>query len=175
MATPKFRVGERVRVRKNLVRICYMHEDSIYVSNMKNYEGDVVTISACTSGSRYGEFVYRVKDNPFAWDEYLLEPLNESLDEPQDECCMYGDACCATYTCNKPISWSLSSRGIKKVIYNNPATIILWEDGTKTVVKVQNGDTYSKELGFAMCVSKKYFGNQSNFNNVFKKYVYDKE
>lgn len=154
MATPKFRVGERVRVRKNLVRICFMHEDSIYVSNMKRYEGDVVTISACTSGSRYGDFVYRVKENPFAWDEYLLEPLNGSLDELQNECCMYG---------------------IKKVIYNNPATIILWKDGTKTVVKVQNGDTYSKELGFAMCVSKKYFGNQSNFNNVFKKYVYGKE
>ena len=154
MATPKFRIGEKVRVRKNLVCICLMHEDSIYVSNMNRYEGDVVTISACGSGSRFGEFVYRVKENPFAWDEYLLEPLNGSLDESQDECCMYG---------------------IKKVIYNNPATIILWEDGTKTVVKVQDGDVYSKELGFAMCVSKKFFGNQSNFNNVFKKYVYDKE
>lgn len=154
MATPKFRFGERVRVRKNLVRICFMLEDSVYVSSMKRYEGDVVTISACTPGSRYGDFVYRVKENPFAWDEYLLEPLNESLDESQGKWRMYT---------------------IKKVIYNNPATIILWEDGTKTVVKVQNGDTYSKELGFAMCVSKKYFGNQSNFNNVFKKYVYVKE
>ena len=27
---------------------------------------------------------------------------------------------------------------IKKVIYNNPATIVFWADGTKTVVKAKN-------------------------------------
>jgi len=60
--------------------------------------------------------------------------------------------------------------GIKKVIFHDPATIVLWEDGTKTVVKCQEGDTYSKEIGLAMCMLKKYMGNESNFNNVFKKY-----
>lgn len=60
--------------------------------------------------------------------------------------------------------------GIKKVIFHDPATIILWEDGTKTVVKCQEGDTYSKEIGLAMCMLKKYMGNEGNFNNVFKKY-----
>lgn len=60
--------------------------------------------------------------------------------------------------------------GIKKVIFHDPATIVLWEDGTKTVVKCQEGDIYSKEIGLAMCMLKKYMGNESNFNNVFKKY-----
>lgn len=59
---------------------------------------------------------------------------------------------------------------IKKVIFHNPATIVLWEDGTKTVVKCQEGDTYSKEIGLAMCMLKKYMGNKGNFNEVFKKY-----
>lgn len=62
---------------------------------------------------------------------------------------------------------------IKDVIFNNPATIVLWKDGTKTVVKCQEGDTYSKELGLAMCISKKYLGNKGNFNEVFKKWIPD--
>jgi len=60
---------------------------------------------------------------------------------------------------------------IKKVIFNDPATIVIWSDNTKTVVKCQPGDTYSKELGLAMCISKKYLGNKGNFNEIFKKYI----
>ena len=60
---------------------------------------------------------------------------------------------------------------IEKVIFNDPATIVFWKDGTNTVVKCQNGDTYDKEKGLAMCVAKKFFGNKGNFNKVFKKYI----
>lgn len=48
---------------------------------------------------------------------------------------------------------------IKKVIYNGPATIILWNDGTKTVVKCKEGDQYSHEAGFALAVLKRLTGN----------------
>ena len=60
---------------------------------------------------------------------------------------------------------------IKKVIFNNPATIIFWNDGTKTTVKCSDRDEYSEEVGLAMAISKKAFGNKGNFNEVFKKYV----
>lgn len=59
---------------------------------------------------------------------------------------------------------------IRKVIFHEPATIVIWEDGTKTVVKVQN-EPYDAEKGLAMAISKKFFGNKSNFNNIFKKYL----
>ena len=62
---------------------------------------------------------------------------------------------------------------IDRVIFNDPATIVIWSDGTKTVVKCQDGDTYSKEQGLAMCISKKYLGNKGNFNEVFKKFIGD--
>lgn len=64
-----------------------------------------------------------------------------------------------------------NQNSIKKVIFNNPATIVIWNDGTKTIVKCQEGDTYSKELGFAMCLAKKFLGNKGNFNDIFKKYL----
>lgn len=59
----------------------------------------------------------------------------------------------------------------KKIIFNGPATIILWDDGTKTVVKCQDGDTFDKEKGIALCFMKKSLGNRSNFNKIFKKYL----
>lgn len=63
------------------------------------------------------------------------------------------------------------SNNIKNVIFNNPATIVYWEDGSKTVVKCQDGDTYSEELGLAMCIVKKLYGNKGNYNDMFKKWL----
>lgn len=65
---------------------------------------------------------------------------------------------------------------IEKVIFNNPATIIIWDDKTKTVVKCQD-EPFDAERGMAMAIAKKYFGNKGNYNNEFKKWVkcYNKE
>lgn len=60
---------------------------------------------------------------------------------------------------------------IKKVIFNNPATIVYWSDGDKTVVKCGKDDTYSEETGLALCFMKKALGNKGNYNNTFKKYI----
>ena len=64
---------------------------------------------------------------------------------------------------------------IKDVIFNEPATIILWKDGTKTVVKCQEGENYDPEKGMAMAISKKALGNKGNYCEVFKKWLPDEE
>ncbi len=64
---------------------------------------------------------------------------------------------------------------IKKVIFNDPATVVIWKDGTKTVVKCCDGDTYDKEKGFMACIIKKLTGNTGRWNELIKKYVNDKE
>ena len=57
----------------------------------------------------------------------------------------------------------------KKVIHNYPATIVLWEDGTKTVVKCDWHDTYNPTTGLAMCYMKKALGNSSRaFNDALR-------
>lgn len=60
---------------------------------------------------------------------------------------------------------------IKNVIFNPPATIVFWMDGTKTVVKCQPGDKYDPEKGLAMAISKKALGNQGNYYNTFAKWI----
>ena len=56
---------------------------------------------------------------------------------------------------------------IKRVIYNNPATIVIWSDDVKTVVKCQDGDVYDPEKGLAMAIIKRVGGNNSTYNNAF--------
>lgn len=59
---------------------------------------------------------------------------------------------------------------IKNVIFNNPATIVFWSDGSKTVVKAHLDD-YDPEKGLAMAIAKKALGNEGNYYNVFKKWL----
>ena len=60
---------------------------------------------------------------------------------------------------------------IKQVIFNEPATIVIWEDGSKTVVKCGKDDVYDKEKGLALCFMKKALDNKGNYNNVLKEHT----
>lgn len=73
-------------------------------------------------------------------------------------------------TNKKPIP----SNPIKQVIFNGPATIVYWKDGSKTVVKCQEGAVNDPEKGFAMAVARHYFCNilgMSRYDGIFKKYL----
>ena len=61
---------------------------------------------------------------------------------------------------------------IKNVIFNDPATIVFWEDGTKTVVKCQDGDEFDPEKGLAMAIVKKTYGNKGSYCNKLKKWLH---
>lgn len=66
---------------------------------------------------------------------------------------------------------TLNANFIKRVIFSDPATIVFWEDGTKTVVKTQDGEKYDKEKGLAMAIAKRVFGNERDYYNVFKRWM----
>lgn len=64
--------------------------------------------------------------------------------------------------------------GIKKVIFNDPATIVIWKDGSKTIVKAQD-EAFDPEKGLAMAISKKALGNNGRYFNEFKKWLPEKK
>lgn len=68
-------------------------------------------------------------------------------------------------------SMSIDTVFLKNVIYNDPATIAFWSDGTKTVVKAHPGDIFDPEKGLAMAIAKKACGNKGNYYNGFKKWL----
>lgn len=110
-------------------------------------------------------------------DENLRKHIQEIIDELEKEmlfmpprniaCDFDGDVFAVVPVSNNYLP------EIKKVIFSNPATIVLWSDGTKTIVKCQDGDTYDKEKGLALAICKKAIGtnkSKSNFNDIFKKW-----
>ncbi len=63
---------------------------------------------------------------------------------------------------------------IKKVIFNDPATIVFWKDGTKTIVKCQEGATFNPEKGLAMAISRHYLCDicgLERYDGIFKRYM----
>lgn len=63
---------------------------------------------------------------------------------------------------------------IKKVIFNDPATIVFWKDGTKTIVKCQEGAEFDPEKGLAMAISRHFLCDicgLERYDGVFKRYV----
>jgi hypothetical protein len=63
----------------------------------------------------------------------------------------------------------------KNVVFNNTTTIVFWSDGTKTISKLMDGDTFDPEHGVAMCVAKKIFGSHSKLRKFVKKNGYTQE
>ena len=60
---------------------------------------------------------------------------------------------------------------IKKIIFNDPATIIIWGNGDKTIVKCGEGETYDPEKGMAMAIAKHFLGDKGNYYETFKKWL----
>ena len=56
----------------------------------------------------------------------------------------------------------------KKIIYNGPATIVFWMDGSKTVVKCAEMDHYNRYNAFCAALAKKLFGSNSKVNRIVK-------
>ena len=64
---------------------------------------------------------------------------------------------------------------IRDVIFSDPATVVFWNDNTKTVVKTRGGEKYDKEKGLAMAIVKKITGNTGNYYDIFKEWCSDEE
>ena len=88
----------------------------------------------------------RIMDDIFKWD-YIGDPIKFSTEK------------------------IIPPMKIKNVIFNDPATIVFWTDGTKTVVKAQDDDVFDPEKGLAMAISKKALGNKGNYCNELKKWL----
>jgi hypothetical protein len=68
----------------------------------------------------------------------------------------------------EPPLWGIPD--INRVLFNPPATIVFWGDGTKTVVKVREGDKFEKYAGFAMACMKKMFGSTGAAMEIMKEF-----
>ncbi len=58
---------------------------------------------------------------------------------------------------------------VKKIIFSGPKTIVLWSDGTKTIVSMSKDETnFDPEAAFCAAYTKKMFGTNSKIKRVIK-------
>jgi len=84
--------------------------------------------------TKYCNGVRRISEERFMFTNALENALNSAF--------RYG-------TTNTPL--------IKELFYNEPHTIVKWNDGTTTVVGCAEGEEFSKELGLSVAIAEKYF------------------
>lgn len=60
---------------------------------------------------------------------------------------------------------------IRKVIFNSPATVVYWSDGTKTVVKCSANDKFDPEKGMAMAIAKRCANNSGSYYKEIQKWI----
>lgn len=57
---------------------------------------------------------------------------------------------------------------IENVIFNDPATIVTFKDGSKVCVKACKNDTFSKETGLIYAIVKRLYANDRDENGYMK-------
>ena len=148
---------------------------------------DYMTVKITASTSKYGggkEVNYKFQTT-IVTENYLKEKIMELVrmlnEASMKDLVVARGAAKSMYastasTASTVFSFSIDYRHqIEKVIFNDPATIVFWKDGSKTVVKCQPNDKYDKMTGFAMACAKYMFGNEGNYYEVFKKWVGEEE
>lgn len=58
---------------------------------------------------------------------------------------------------------------VARIFYDDVATVVFWTDGTKTVVKCQEGTPYDEYTAFCAAFTKKLYGNNSKLQREIKK------
>lgn len=66
---------------------------------------------------------------------------------------------------------TMTAASIKNVIFNPPATIVFWTDGSKTVVKCNAKEEFDPEKGMAMAIAKRCANNSDDFYKEIKRWV----
>lgn len=123
---------------------------------------DFVDTAVCVLANRIVEALYEYRRNKYVFNTDAMTYCEHDTKVTRD--LLYKSILNSTYGIPK------NNPSIKKVIFNEPATIVFWDDGTKTVVKAED-ETFDKEKGLAMAISKKFLGNKGNYYNEFKKWV----
>ena len=84
---------------------------------------------------------------------------------------LIADAIRQAYGCRQEDrNTTMNSVDVQKVIFNPPATIVFWSDGTKTVVKRMHGEPFDMYHGFTAALAKKVYGNSTRVRKIVHKF-----
>lgn len=153
------------------------------IGKPKNYTGYVVVFDGfCNEKSYDGSFYITPSClKPLTYKEATIEPATITyeptyhIDETviaavQNGCYNKMEGVKTDMNCKYNRS-TVNPLEIKNVYFNDPVTVVMWNDGTKTIVRCSENDFYDPEKGLAMAIVKKAYGNDNKFHKIFKKWL----
>lgn len=143
------------------------NHDCVFSKYCDNYIAD-----SCQGCGNVGKNDQTYISNELSWFGIEEHERKNTMIFTETEKKSYRDHC-LPYSSKKTdyTKYSYNTNKIKDVIFSPPATIVLWNDGTKTVVKAGERDIYDPEKGLVMAIAKKFFGNKGNYYNNVRKFV----
>jgi hypothetical protein len=98
--------------------------------------------------------------------DYMFGMLNEDCTIDFQPICYMPD----DYYLSTPITPKTALKNIKKIHISNGVTVIIDQNGSKTIVRVQNGEKVDKQKGLYMCLLKRAFSNKkyTEFCDLFR-------
>lgn len=76
---------------------------------------------------------------------------------------------------NRILSDTLCKPMVKKIIKSGPCTIVIWQDNTKTIVRLREGEKDDEYTAFSAAVVKKLYGSNSAVTKKIKKKTFVQE
>ena len=118
-----------------------------------------------STNTDYYEFIKKLQDcqgytliNTAEWT--IKNPANKTDDKKETE------------ETNKKVEITLCNYIPKKIYFNGPVTVVVWDDGTKTRVRRHDGDPDNRYSAFCAALAKKIFGNNTVVNKIVNTGIY---
>lgn len=126
------------------------------------------SLGTYTDSENSSEYLYIMKNHKTNIKSYHCYSISKQWWDELKNICLLTDSELISKKSSKEAYNKRIFSEIRDIIINDPATIILWKDGTKTVVKCQNEDTFDPEKGIAMAILKKLYGNSGFYKDIFE-------
>lgn len=155
----KFKIGDKVRVRRDLLVDTFYDDGCKFTSDMENTLGKVGTIV-----NNVGLIRYMVKfgsDNcyhSYCYSKSMLEPITNNNEM---EIYRLGDECPYDFI-NKFWDDFINRIWAKMIIINNPEVIIIDENFNIFKAKCHRSDVFNPEIGLEICCKKKSMDELKN-------------
>ena len=152
----RFKIGDKVRVKDDLIVDTFYDDGCKFISDMKDTLGKVGEIVKISRNEEYIRYIIKLDSDddyyyPYCFSKSMLEHITKNNEM---EIYKVGDECPYDFL-NKFWNNFMNKAWAKIVIINNPEVMIIDKNFNIFTAKCNRNDVFNPEIGFEICYKKK--------------------